>query len=364
MRFLNSVIFLIIALATFVKAQDGLPPERAKMVFRGSNFHSWFEMTLTREDGDKLGGDYFYVKSGRTNPLKVRGTIAADGKFVLREFDRADKQTGEFQGVLSENTEDFGINIRGTWTNPRGKYMQFDADGQIISFTGKRRIETHWIFENNQTKNFNLTAQYPEIIGESAIDFHKINRAFRELTVGTVDKFRKLMFKQTAAQIKNLRSVTNQLTANYNIIYADDDFISLQFDYSESALATEDNLYEEMTVTYDLKDSERLNLRDLFAPGAKYLEEISAFCLKDLQSRPPFNNQKLAEGAWAKGASPIAENYENWNLTRKGLLITFVTEQIAPQPAGFSRVLIPFSELKKIAQPGGAIEKITARESL
>lgn len=363
MKFTNLVIFLIIASAMLVKAQDNLPPEHAKMFFRGANFHSWFEMTLTREGG-KLSGNYFYVKSGRTNSLKVRGSMAANGKFVLREFDRANKQTGEFQGVLSENTEDFGINIRGTWTNRSGKFLQFDADGQIINFTGKRRIDTHWIFENNRVKRFQLKAVYPEIVGGRADDWSEFNRAVKLLTVGTVADFRKQMFRQTAAQIKNLRSVTNQLTANYNIIYADDDFISLQFDYSESALATEDNLYVEMTVTYDLKDSERLNLRDLFAPGAKYLEEISAFCLKDLQSRPPFNNQKLAEGAWAKGASPIAENYENWNLTRKGLLITFVAEQIAPQPAGFSRVLIPFSELKKIAQPGGAIEKITVRESL
>lgn len=363
MKFTNLVIFLIIASAMLVKAQDNLPPEHAKMFFRGANFHSWFEMTLTREGG-KLSGNYFYVKSGRTNSLKVRGSMAADGKFVLREFDRANKQTGEFQGVLSENTEDFGINIRGTWTNRSGKFLQFDADGQIINFTGKRRIDTHWIFENNRVKRFQLKAVYPEIVGGRADDWSEFNRAVKLLTVGTVADFRKQMFRQTAAQIKNLRSAGNNFNADYAVKYADDDLISLQFIYSEYSDGMVHALYGSQSLTFDVNNADKLSLSDLFTPGAKYHETISAYCVKELQSRAPVNNQKLAADDWADGASPAAENYESWNLTRKGLLITFGVEQIAAYPAGVNYVLIPYSKLKGIAKPGGAMETIMKKENL
>lgn len=44
---------------------------------------------------------------------------------------------------------------------------------------------------------------------------------------------------------------------------------------------------------------------------------------------------------------------------KKGLLITFNEYSIAPYPAGIQSVLIPYSELKSIAKPGGALAKMT-----
>jgi hypothetical protein len=53
------------------------------------------------------------------------------------------------------------------------------------------------------------------------------------------------------------------------------------------------------------------------------------------------------------GAGPEENNYNLWNITEKGLLITFGVYQVGPFAAGQQEVMIPYASLKGILRPDG-----------
>jgi len=55
------------------------------------------------------------------------------------------------------------------------------------------------------------------------------------------------------------------------------------------------------------------------------------------------------------GAGPRADNYRAWNITRKGLWITFDPYQVAAYAGGPQHILVPYSILKDIIKPDGPI---------
>ena len=55
------------------------------------------------------------------------------------------------------------------------------------------------------------------------------------------------------------------------------------------------------------------------------------------------------------GAGPTAKNYDSWTITKKGLGITFDAYQVGPYVAGPQYVLVPYSALKELVEPNGAI---------
>ena len=69
-------------------------------------------------------------------------------------------------------------------------------------------------------------------------------------------------------------------------------------------------------------------------------------------------NMGLASDIFEDGAKPTADNYKNWNVTKKGLLITFPPYQVAAYAYGPQTVIVPYSLLKDIARPDGALAKV------
>jgi hypothetical protein len=68
---------------------------------------------------------------------------------------------------------------------------------------------------------------------------------------------------------------------------------------------------------------------------------------------------ELSDENWIKeGAGAKAENFENWNLTKKGLMFTFNQYQIAPYAAGGSQVIIPYDKLKPYFKPNKNLSSI------
>jgi hypothetical protein len=97
-----------------------------------------------------------------------------------------------------------------------------------------------------------------------------------------------------------------------------------------------------------------LALADLFQPKSNYLNVISAYCIKDLQDQSKKNDMLMADQI-KEGAGPRADNYDAWTITRKGLWITFDPYEVAAYAAGPQHVLVPYSALKSIIKPDGAI---------
>jgi len=348
-----------VANAGEAKGETSVLPPRVGTSFRGSVGDAKVEMDIKR-DGGALSGSYYYLKSGAANTLKLKGTVAADGSFTMQESDAAGKQTGEFKGKWKEDENNAGAVLEGEWRKPgqTGDALGFYVFEQMIDFV-TTQITTREFKESIKAKKAKLSAEYPELSGNAnAEGFNVLAKA---AVMRSLAGFRKDLAAFTAADIKSTDSeLGNYIDIGYDVAYADDDLVSISFgeDTFEGGAHPNQGTF---TLTYDLKAGREVKLADLFKPGAKYLAKIADFATHDLQGRKDPDsgeNMGFATDIFEDGAKPTADNYRCWNVTKKGLLITFPPYQVSAYAYGTQTVIVPYSALRDIARADGALAKV------
>ena len=340
----------------YQSAAGGTTPIGTSKYFKGSIGSTLgLQMKLVRE-GEKLTGSYFYQKVG--TPIILSGTIDKGGNVVLDEFDSAGHQTGVFKGVWSED-ENGLIAIAGNWTKPNSdKKTAFSLHEEPIEFSGGVEIVAKRIKENNKKLKYEIDAVYPQLTGSGSPNYEKFNQTMRGVVTKKVSAFR------TGAAPSpddppptELESLGSDLNVTYTVALAKDDLISVVLEVSDyEAGAAHPNSYSEV-LNYDLRNGKQLKLADLFQPGSKYLQTISAYCIADLKKQGKQGQDSMLEDDdWIqRGAGPDAENYGSWTIGKKGLGIIFDPYQVAAYAAGPQHVLVPYSALKGLIKADGPI---------
>lgn len=311
-------------------------------VFRGYVSGIPVQISLVRE-GEKLSGTYFYTRIG--TKLNLNGTIDTEGNFKLKETDAAGKTTGEFSGKWKEEANINGAQLEGEWRKTSGSdSLGFVANEQVIEWKNGN-FSTKSFAEKNKLKKFEISVDYPVISGINTASAIKFNELSKLRSMSSVAEFKKAMMAQTAADLKNFPSgMSNTLDVGYNVEWATDDFVSISFMTSEFTGGAHGNYYTD-ALNFDLKTGKEIKLADLFEPKSAYLKKISDYSIADLKTRLG----EMSDDEWiTNGAGNNAENYDNWFLTKKGLMITFDPYQVAAYAAGMQTVIIPYSELSEI----------------
>ncbi len=317
--------------------------QTSNRVFRGFISGSPVQITLTR-DGEKLFGTYFYTRVGRE--LKLDGTIDGAGNFKLTEADATGKRTGEFSGKWTEDENANGASLEGSWQKPGGKSGDesgFSAGEQIIEFSNGTTISSKNFKEINKPKRFEISVEYPQLAGANAAKF---NLLAKTKAMADVAGFRKDAQGLTAADLKTLPA-NSYLDVGYEIEWANDELVSISFTNSSFTGGIHPN-YNFTTLNYDLKNDREIKFVELFKPKSNYVKFISDYTIAVLKKR----QGEYADSEWLKtGAGPAAKNFAAWNLTKKGLEISFDPYQVASYAEGQQLVIVPYSDLKKILQP-------------
>jgi hypothetical protein len=307
------------------------------------------EMKLTRE-GDKLAGSYFYKKVG--TKIDLKGSIGNDGNFTLEEFGKDGTQTGIFKGLWTLNSESGMVDLAGNWTMPDGqKATAFSLHEQPIYLSGGGDIVSKTIKESNKKLQYEIEAEYPELNGMLGTGSEKFNQESNRIAVRQVSEFK----KQMEQPIEIESETGSSLDVDYEIALATDELISLRFDVGTYFRGAAHPNSGSVVLNFDMKNGKSLKLADLFKPGSKYLQILSAYCIKDLQKQSKAKDGMLDDESIQSGASPTARNYSNWTITKKGLGINFDPYQVGPYAAGPQYVLVPYSELKDLIEPTSAI---------
>lgn len=105
------------------------------------------------------------------------------------------------------------------------------------------------------------------------------------------------------------------------------------------------------SINYDFTTGTRLGLGDLFRPFTPYLKTIANYCINDLSA----NEQDLFPEYANDGAAAKEENYTDWVITPKGLLIIYEEYQVAPYVSGPQYLLVPYDKLSEIIDPHGPL---------
>lgn len=340
--------------------QGGATPTTQTKYFKGSIGSTLdLQMKLVRT-GDQLAGSYFYQKIGKR--IDVRGNVDKDGNLTLDEFDQSGKQTGLFKGIWQVNSQDGLVSLAGNWSKPPGekgsdKKTAFSLHEEPIAFTGDVEVVSKQIKETNKKLMYEIFAQYPQLSGGSNPNFEKFNQAARGLVTKKVSMFKKEMAPEAGEEPRPEGSMGSDLNIFYTVILAEDDLVSIKYDvgtYYQGA--AHPNSYSEV-INYDLKNGKQLKLSDLFKPGAKFLQAIAAYSIADLKKQ----QKDLLPEQIESGAAPKAENYQSWNIGRKGLGINFDSYQVGPYAAGPQFVMVPYSNLKDLINPEGPIAQLANR---
>ena len=310
--------------------------------------------------GDQLSGHYAYQKVGTR--IDLRGTVDKNGTVALLEFDPAGKQTGEFKGLWTTNNDDGLITIAGNWSKPAGekgsdKKTAFSLHEEPIFFTGDVEFVDKQIKESNKKLMYEIEAFYPQITGGNNPNFEKFNQLVRSLVTKEVAEFRKEMSPKEEEEPRPEGSMRSDLNVAYSVALAQDDLASIQFDVgSYYQGAAHPNSFTAV-VNYDLKNGKQLKLADVFKPGSKFLQAISAYCISDLkkQGKAKGPDSMLDDSSIQSGAGPTLKNYQSWTITKKGLGINFDSYQVAPYAAGPQFVMVPYSVIKEHVSPDGPL---------
>jgi len=197
---------------------------------------------------------------------------------------------------------------------------------------------------------YTLTLNYPQIESHTNIAQDDFNKFMKSKMQAEEDSVKKWM-----SDWKN--DMTPKDTSYYeeddSVFYHDANAISVLFyvDTYFSGAAHPSNW--SYSVNYDLNANKEMQLSDLLT-GA-YVNKLSEFCIKDI-TRQKTENEGVQineqDDQVKDGAGPKEENFQVFNITPEGLLITFPTYQVASYAEGPFDVLVPYAELKDFIKSG------------
>lgn len=315
---------------------------------------------LAREGG-KLSGTYYY-ESGRPRrlaALTLEGTIDAAGRVSLRETDAEGKQTGQFKGELSGGEEQgAGRRFTGTWSKTAGApALPFSLAEQLPTLDGEPlRLTMRKVSRAPRRQKFTITASYPQFLPAGEARVARLNAEVENFVQRTLKGFNRDMVGYDDGGMgggqKSFFDLTGELAGG------GDGIVSLYFNQTAYFAGAAHPNSSGHVINFDLRTGRALRLADLFRPRAPYLREIARHAIAALIEGGAIDND------WVRrGAAPQAENYENWNLTPGGLLITFDPYQVASYAEGPQEVLIPYASLPQILIPDGPAARFTRSEA-
>jgi pimeloyl-ACP methyl ester carboxylesterase len=209
--------------------------------------------------------------------------------------------------------------------------MQLDLGNGLI-------LRSEYTEETSDSTNCTITINKPVLDGNPAWVAGFNQAVERVLTTGEIGS--RLEQCRDSDLPEGLQNYAN---VDFEVVYADERFVSLRFTvgYTMGGGVRQSRISQGMS--YDLVSDTEIDLASLFLSGLDYLTVLSAYAFYDLTQREVADLDTLLERT-----EPVAENYQSWNITPGGLLITFdrhfVTAVDGPQ-----EVLVPVDELKAYA---------------
>jgi hypothetical protein len=180
----------------------------------------------------------------------------------------------------------------------------------------------------------------PLLVGPEEPVTEGFNRAVDGFTTYALDEFRQWISS-------GVDEPGSTIWMTHTVTYGTEDLISVLFYVDGYVMGAAHPFHYSHSMNYDTAAVRMLELEDLFRPGTDYLGVLSQYSLDDLE------RQGVLE--WEEGALPQAENFQRWNITPQGLLISFDEYLVAPYAAGPQEVLIPYRVLAPVADLEGPL---------
>lgn len=194
---------------------------------------------------------------------------------------------------------------------------------------------------------------YPELggMGSNSIQSN-INTAIKNAVHGYVASFESQLGEQSGLNPSGGGgSLQSQISGSFTTEFIDAKYASFRFLVTSYAAGAASPTTSVPTLTFNLANGQQMTLASLFA-NQSYLTTLSNLSRTQLQTT-------LGSGANVNqidgGTQPVSSNFSEWNLTPKGLEISFSQGQVAAVASGVVKVIIPYADLSGIAKNPGPL---------
>ncbi|TAN29671.1 MAG: DUF3298 domain-containing protein [Actinomycetota bacterium] len=143
----------------------------------------------------------------------------------------------------------------------------------------------------------------------------------------------------------------SEITGSFTKELLDSRYASFKFAITTYFAGAASPTTQARSLTFDLSNGKLLQLADLFS-GSNYLPTLSSRSKAAVEAKLGQNaDQSLIDF----GTQPNAVNFANWNLTKKGLELTFSQGQVGAGAAGMVSIILPYSGFAQIANSPGPL---------
>lgn len=222
-----------------------------------------------------------------------------------------------------------------------------DAKPEAVSIDKNSQIVETSKHEEDAQLPYSIDYSYPQITGDNlSASAQKFNQLVQDRVNKSVQQFKNYV----KADMPHMQTLPDSLKHNtFQLDYTVDvlkpakqTLISLRLTIEGMQAGRAHPYHTHQSLNFDLSTGKELALKDLFKPRVNYLNVFSKYASDTL-------NKKLQDKWMIKdGTAPLAKNYEQWNLKKQGILITFEEYQVAPYASGPQEIEIPYGVLKNI----------------
>lgn len=227
--------------------------------------------------------------------------------------------------------------------------LDYDSQENIV----KMESETSAINEDGENLNYTVGALYPKIILKNKNDQNEKKAERANFVIE--DHLKKMIedFKETVRGIKIDGATKHVFYGEYYFNHLDPDFFSLKFNISEYISGAAHPTNYVSILNYNLKEDKEINFKDIFKNDADYLTAVSTISVAKLLQKSQDDPSSVD---WIKkGAAPEGENYANFGLNKRGIVIYFNPYQVGPYAAGIQEIEIPYADLISYLNPNSII---------
>ncbi len=229
-----------------------------------------------------------------------------------------------------------------------------DATATMAATEQAISLANGWVLTSRETKDqlsgpdFTVTVRQPVLTGPTDPRIDHFNKAVDDWVTKSVSGFQGEL-RQLGTPVGTIEPPLpgSDFEVRYVVFTATDKLISIRFDvFYYNTGAAHPGSYSDV-INYDVQNDKVLALKDLFKPRTNYLNVLSNYCAAQLKKKGTL--------AFPEGVQPKEANFKSWNIAPTGLQITFDDYQVAPHAVGPQEVLVPYSALKSIIDPRGAL---------
>ncbi len=145
------------------------------------------------------------------------------------------------------------------------------------------------------------------------------------------------------------------LQHDHEVMLATDELLSLRNIVRTLVPGAAGETAATLTETFDLTTGAPIVVADLFDPETAWVEAVSAEAVTRLEPEPWVDERRTV------GAGPDAVNFERFNLTQGGLVLSFAPFTVGGSGSNTASITIPYRSLEGYWAPGGHVEALIDR---